>query len=102
MFTRKDYINAKGGDAAYRRYYGEVIEAMGGAKSIATPFTDEQVRTTIESGDKDLSTLPLRTWDNAVFYLRGADKALRERGDYLTLSGGVCILKEAARLKIAD
>ena len=101
MFTRKDYLSADDSAAAFHRFYGEIIEAMGGAKSINTPFTNEQVRAAIKDGDEHLNTLPLQSWDCFVSMLRGADKVMRERGDYLTLAGGVCILKEAARLKIA-
>ena len=112
MYTRNAYINEKhrapdgsydveSGRLAYRRYYGEIIEAMGGAYHLKAtiPFHQVEVRKALESGDVNLNTLPLHRWDAAcgLVYHRSA-KALRERGDYPTLGNAVCILKEAARL----
>lgn len=42
--------------------------------------------------------IPLSEWDALVPKLpRSVEDQLREHGDYLTMAGGVCILKEAAR-----
>lgn len=105
MFSRVDYLKANTGadraeqTALHRRYYAEIIEAMGGWKYVSLPFSEADVAGALEAGDTSLNTLPLRRWDNYVSRLTRAAPALRERGDGLTLGTGVCILKEAARLR---
>lgn len=96
MMTREEYIAAAvdrdAGRAAHRRYYGQfvdqrtinyVVRAIGADRILA-------------STDPHFNDIPLPEWDNLVRYLPLA-ASLRDAGDYLTLGGGVCIAKEAAR-----
>jgi hypothetical protein len=103
MFTRADYLNALHEDQgkAFHRYYGEIVNTVGGPRAFACPFTDEQVREALAAGDEHLNTLPLKRWDSFAGILPpGTSRALKERGDYLTLSVAVCLLKEAARMRV--
>ncbi|MFA5898332.1 MAG: hypothetical protein WC829_04385 [Hyphomicrobium sp.] len=99
MMTRADYLNASREEqpAAHRRYYGEIVAALSGPKAIALPFSADEIRLALATGDEHLNTLLLGRWDAYVSQLRGANAELKKRGDYLTLGTGVCILKEAAR-----
>lgn len=96
MITKADYMTGK---ATHSEYYGDVIETMGGAKSISLPVSLDVVQKALASSDKHLNSIPLARWDAAVPKLRNAKLALGQRGDYLTLGTGVCILKEAARIR---
>ena len=100
IYTRAQYIAATGdGSEAFRRYYGGIIEACGGAKAFAPylPFSLAQIRAAIASGDVYLNTLKLHAWDMACCPA-SLPVALKERGDFLTPVGQVCVLKEAARI----
>jgi hypothetical protein len=52
--------------------------------------------------DKNLNTIPLTEWDAIASNLFNVSKKMKLAGDYLTLSGGVCIAKEAARQLINE
>lgn len=94
MITRKDRMANR---ASHSEYYRDVITAMGGPGSIPCPASDDEVDTALAAGDEYLNTIRLGRWDACVGLLTRANTALKERGDYLTLANGVCILKEAAR-----
>ena len=100
IYTRAQYIAAPGDSSeAFRRYYGNVIEACGGAEAFAPylPFSLDQIRAALAAGDAHLNTLKLHAWDMAS-YPTSLPVALKERGDYLTLGNKICVLKEAARI----
>ena len=100
IYTRAQYIVAPyDSGEAFRRYYGGIIEACGGAKAFAPylPFSLEQIRAAIAAGDVYLNTLKLHAWDMAR-YPASLPVALKERGDWLSLGNKVCVLKEAARI----
>lgn len=100
VYTRAQYIAATGDSSeAFRRYYGGIIEACGGARAFAPflPFSLDKIRAAIASGDKHLNTLKLHAWDMAS-YPASLPVSLKERGDYLTLGNKICVLKEAARI----
>lgn len=97
MMTREEYTaiaaaNREEGRAAHRRYYGQfvnqrtidyVVRAIGADRLLA-------------STDPHFNDIPLDEWDRLVSRLPLA-ASLRDAGDYMTLGGGVCIAKEAAR-----
>lgn len=60
------------------------------------PFTKDQVRTALESGDECLNSLPLKKWDIAAEKVgwtnKDADGKLTK-----SLSQQVCLLKHVAR-----
>lgn len=100
IYTRAQYIAAPGDSGeAFRRYYGGVIEACGGAQAFPPylPFSLDKIRAAIAAGDMHLNTLRLHAWD-MTSYPPSLPAALKERGDYLTLGSKVCVLKEAARI----
>jgi len=97
MMTRADYMKETG-KAAFHRYYGEIVLAIG-LENIPQPFALDKVRAALARGDDALNSLPLAAWDSHVSLIRGASKVLKDRGDFLSLGTGVCILKEAARIR---
>ena len=48
--------------------------------------------------EKGLNSIPLATWDGVANNLYNVSAKMKEAGDYLTLAGGVCIAKQAARI----
>jgi hypothetical protein len=48
--------------------------------------------------DKGLNSIPLAKWDGVANNLYNVSAKMKEAGDYLTLAGGVCIAKAAARI----
>lgn len=81
--------------AMHRAYYGEIVREC----RVRVPADlVERSRKALANGDSHLNTIPLGLWDGMVSGLR-VSPALKERGDYLSLGTGVCILKEAARLQ---
>lgn len=99
--TRTEYMrsNSKSDSpseraAIHRAYYAQ--------------FVDERVRIMVmrtfgktkllESRDEHFNDIRLQAWDCLVSQLgKRTDTLLREKGDWLGLGTGVCILKEAAR-----
>ena len=91
-YARKDYLDGK---CTHREYYGQfvdgsiretVLHRIGGAEYLREKlFTDD-----------NLNNIPLVRWDNLPGPM-GINAKMAEAGDYLTLSGKVCIYKEAAR-----
>lgn len=106
MITRQQYLDSDA-PGKHEAYYGELVEAAGGAAAFRhrLPCSVERIREALAKGDEHLNDIvPLKRWDMAALPVpAGAAKAMKERGDYVTLSGAVCILKEAARqLALAD
>ena len=98
MFTRQAYLDsARDNGESFRRYYGEIIAETGFRYSgdIA------RVRAALAQGDMHLNTIPLGHWDcmAAGPIAARVAAAFKARGDYATLAGMVCLLKEAARLQ---
>lgn len=60
------------------------------------PCSVEKIRKALQT-DKHLNNIPLACWDARVSGLRGANVALKRRGDWLSLGTGVCILKAYAK-----
>lgn len=81
----------------HRRYYAQYA-ALPGMKNVV--FNYIGLPALLASTDKWLNDIPLRKWDALVPMVGsvfGIKAMLEQNGDYLTLAGGVCILKEAAR-----
>lgn len=84
----------------HRKFYGEIINAAGGPRAIHLPFPLSMIRDALKT-DENINNLPLKAWDREIRFLPSAiDQAFHNRGDYLTLGNGVCILKEAARMRV--
>jgi hypothetical protein len=100
-FTRKEYLSSCNERGAFQRYYGEIIHEAGGPEVFANrlPVPLHKIREALAKGDVHLNTISLQSWDmHATPVPAKVSKAMAERGDYPTLAGAVCVLKEAARL----
>jgi hypothetical protein len=86
MITRKQYMS---GESTHREYYGQfVTESI--KNSLLVYIGKELI---MNSTDESFNDIPLSKWDR----LPTVGNGLRECGDVPTLSGSVCIYKEAAK-----
>ena len=97
IITRKDYLDNENKDTSHEAYYAQFVTASLVQRVIGA-FGKEKL---IEGKNKSFNNIPLKKWDalsstmpNSVF------TKMKECGDYLTLAGTICILKEAARQAI--
>lgn len=92
MKTRKDYLEKR---ATHSEYYGQFV-TPGVLATVKQYIGEKEIK---QSKDKHFNDIPLAKWDafsqHSSFKLLGGK--MREAGDYLTLSGIVCVAKEAAR-----
>jgi len=90
MITRKQYLDKEN---THREYYSQFV-TQGVKNRVLQRFDME----TLKAGkDEHFNNTPLQAWDNLLspvpFEIAGK---MRECGDYPTMAGSVCILKEAA------
>ena len=91
MKTREDYLNEK---CTHKEYYSQfVTEDI--KKMVVNAFGVENLKLAL-SHDEYMNTIPLKMWDR-LSYSVSIMKQMRAHGDYQTLAGTVCTLKEAAR-----
>jgi hypothetical protein len=91
MFTRQDYLNGK---CNHREYYAQFVNES--IKSmVKNNFGIERLRNSFTK-DEYFNNIPLQSWDNLTYSVN-CRKELESLGDFPTLAGKVCILKEAAR-----
>jgi hypothetical protein len=77
----------------HRRYYGQFVTAETISR-VLDVVGEARLRA---STDPHMNDIPLHLWEWATAWgLPGSDR-FKEAGDYYTLSGGVCLAKEAAR-----
>ena len=91
MKTRSEYMN---GNITHEEYYSQfVTQHM--VKLVAYEIG---VKNIINSKDEHLNDIPLKRWDQMVYGISTHElkEKLKDAGDFLTLAGGVCILKQAA------
>ena len=93
--TRADYLAKR---CTHEEYY-RAVNADGGVVYRDNPVPLADIKAALEAGDEHLNTIPLQKWDRAVDRLVSytLSKAFKARGDYATLAGLVCSLKQAAR-----
>lgn len=96
--TRQQYMNK---EVTHDQYYASLAEAAG----ITVPDSIvEATRNALKQGDEHLNSIPLHTWDmlggNDInnFKLRAE---LKQRGDFYSMSCGVCMRKALAKQKAA-
>lgn len=94
--TRAEYAASK---STHREYYAQfVIKEI--KEDVINSFGIKKLQKAF-SEDQYFNTIPLQQWDMLVRYMFGAyptvSSKIRKCGDFPTLAGGVCILKEAAR-----
>jgi hypothetical protein len=88
---RSDYLSGK---CTHREYYAQFVSSDTLAK-VKRRFGIDKL---VEAYGKDASfnTIPLSTWD-ILSYKPLLKIPMKLCDDYLTVSGGVCIFKEAAK-----
>ena len=93
MITRKEYL-ATGGHQVHRAYYAQFVTPAHKLRLI----NNIGMNRLEQSKEKYFNDIPLEIWD-AISNPIPAESAklLRECGDYPTLAGAVCIMKECAR-----
>lgn len=87
--TRADYMAGK---CTHREYYGQFVNA--GTKSVVLHGIGRELL--LASKDEHLNDIPLALWDRLVPEAPGSG-GFAKAGDFYTIAGGVCLLKEAAR-----
>jgi len=88
---RQDYLNGK---ISHEDYYSEIAKRAG----VAFTKDDSIVKEAMKSTDEHLNDIELYRWDAIAHGSQNAiDKAMRELGDFWSLSGGVCVVKQAVR-----
>jgi hypothetical protein len=88
-YTRKDVINNV---CTHREYYAQFVTD----ELKSTILNIVGIERLLKSTDAHLNDIPIIMWDSisAPF---GTSAKMKSRGDSLTLSGQVCIAKEAAK-----
>jgi hypothetical protein len=89
-YTRQDYMNRK---CSHSQYYAQFV-----TNEIKIHVLHcigyEKIK---KSRDEHFNDIRLNKWDLATVSMPRVDSKMRESGDFVTLAGQVCILKEAAR-----
>ena len=95
--TRAEYLRQSGDPKqAHRTYYSQFVDER--VLTLVSRRWDVEFLVEQYAYDKHLNCIPLNHWDALVNRLpTTVPKKMEELGDYLTLGGGVCVLKEAAR-----
>lgn len=93
MMTRREYMDTPVEDRAeaHRAYYSQFVSEYTKSLVLSHVATKKELMASTEQAFNDI---PLARWDRA--YVGPKDK-MRELGDFPSLAGSVCILKEAAR-----
>ena|SRR6186713_10270 len=98
MYTRKDYL---AGNCTHEEYYSQFVtdDILSLVKNtFGVGLLEESL-----SKDEHLNNIPLGQWDNLTGYLpRYVSAGFKNVGDYLTLAGGVCLLKTAAKIVVKN
>jgi hypothetical protein len=98
LITRNQYLTI-GGRQAHREYYSQFVTPAHKVRILQFIGLDRLKK----SEDTHFNDIPLELWDSlAVPIPAESAKFLKECGDYPTLAGAVCILKECARQMLED
>ena len=88
--TRQQYLNK---EATHREYYSQFV-TEGVKQRVKSAF---KMKDLIEGKTQHFNNIPLSWWDRLIPVLPfEINSKLQKCGDYATLAGVVCILKEAA------
>lgn len=92
---RSEYMNGQGDKTLlHRQYYAQFVTDNVRALVLHTIGRSRLISST----DAHFNDIPLQRWDAMVRMLPpSVPAALKSCGDWLSLGGGVCVLKEAAR-----
>ncbi len=94
QITRQQYLNK---EISHQEYYESLADTAG--LSFGHSFISK-VKQALNSGDENLNSIPLNTWDNMCgFDLNNPylGTELKKRGDFYSLSCGVCMRKAKAK-----
>ena len=93
MITRTQYMNK---EVTFEEYYREIYKEadISFKHSIWLP----RIKKALAAGDEHLNTIPLLEWDalGSAFFPR-LRTVFKNHGDFWSLAGQVCALKQAAR-----
>jgi hypothetical protein len=94
MINRQAYLD---GRVTFEEFYREV-NRLAGIKFRADHWAVIEAKEALAQGDVHLNSIPLRKWDllaSSVNGSRSLSKALEELGDFYSMAGGVCAMKQA-------
>lgn len=93
--TRIDYLE---GRCSHREFYDAVLRTAGVVAPHGDAELKKRVRDALAAGDEHLNSIPPPTWDaHAAPHVARFSAALRAHGDFWSLAGGVCLMKEWLR-----
>lgn len=91
MYTRQDYLN---NNCTHQEYYNQFVDDD--IKKIVLNYFGYSKIKKSYAEDKNLNNIPLQSWDNLAIRLNFREE-FKKYGDFESLAGKVCILKNAAR-----
>lgn len=89
MLTRQDYLNGK---CTHSEYYAQFV-TEGTKKMLISRFGIKKIKEAFTENEH-FNSIRLQEWDSMRPLMR---VNMKDYGDYLTLAGSNCILREAAR-----
>jgi len=96
-YTRSDYMEKR---CSYDEYYQQFV-TVGVKLAVNDRFGIKRLTEAYEQ-DKSFNSIPLKEWDETKILYKTVCERIREAGDFPTLSGQVCIAKQAARMLVLD
>jgi hypothetical protein len=92
LINRQEYLS---GRVTFEEFYREV-NRLAGIKFRADHWAVIEAKEALAQGDVHLNSIPLRDWDMmASAACRSLSKAMKELGDFYSMAGGVCAMKQA-------
>jgi len=92
-FTQADYMNGK---CTHRQYYAQFVTPAI-MEGVVARFGKEKLANCL-ARDGNLNNIPLHKWDGlAGNFVKEVSEAMKAHGDFASLAGMVCVLKEAAK-----
>jgi len=88
-FTRKQRL---ADECTHREYYAQFIDK--GMKELVVRTFGDKLQ---NSQDEHFNDINLDSWDALLPFTTRKARAMKDAGDWLTMAGSVCMLKEAAR-----
>jgi hypothetical protein len=101
-FSRQDRLDNK---CSHSEYYNQFVDGTVKA-AVKNKFGIDRLKKAFDSGNTSFNSPDFRLseWDGLAqpYNFIGTNAKMKELGDYLTLAGQVCILKEAARQLVSE
>lgn len=101
LYNRMNYVSDKQikHSTYYRQFVNDFIK-----KIVLSRFSIETLVSAFKT-DPCFNNIPLKQWDNLTTRIEHSAtfrNKLKEAGDYYTLAGAVCVLKEAAKMLVEE